>query len=117
MKSHRLANIPGSTRIGYWAVLGLATLVLIARLVQLQVMHRTDYRLQSDQNRIREVTLKPLRGLIYDRNGNLLVNNHPAFSLYAVPYELRRNPDLYQRIAENVDRTPTVLKTIVQQNM
>ena len=40
------------------------------------------YRDLSENNRTRSVISEPARGLIYDRNGVLLANNVPSFSLY-----------------------------------
>lgn len=104
-------------RLAYFGIVAVATIILIGRLIFLQVVHRTDYRLQSDQNRIREVTLKPVRGMIFDRQGELLVSNSPAFSLYAVPYELRENPDLYNRLSTYIKKEPGAIQSLVKANM
>ena len=117
MKNNRIASFPSQVKLVYWISLIALTVVLIFRLFYLQILHKTDYKLQSDQNRIREVTLKPLRGLIYDRNKTLIVNNSPAFSLHAIPYNLQNNPDLYNRIGEYINKTPEELKAAVRRNM
>lgn len=117
MKNNRHASSSSSTKLVYWISLTGLTLVLIVRLGYLQILHKTEYRLRSDQNRIREVTLKPLRGLIFDRSGEILVNNSPAFSLHAIPYNLKSNPDLYQRIGQYIGKRPDVLKATVRNNM
>ncbi len=117
MKNNRISSFSSEVKLVYWISLIALTVVLIFRLFYLQILHKTDYSLQSDQNRIREVTLKPLRGLIYDRNETLIVNNSPAFSLHAIPYNLQNNPDLYNRIGEYINKTPEMLKTAVRRNM
>jgi penicillin-binding protein 2 len=43
------------------------------------------YRLSADNNVLRYVTQYPARGLIYDRNGKLLVYNQAAYDLMVVP--------------------------------
>jgi len=60
----------------------LGLLLLSARLWYLQVVKGTYYRALSEQNRVRTVDLKPARGLIFDRHGELLANNVPSFNLY-----------------------------------
>ena len=59
-------------------------LVLLARLVQLQVLEHDSYSIRSDDNRIQVRALPPDRGLIFDRRGVLLADNRPARSLNLV---------------------------------
>ncbi|MEW6517593.1 MAG: penicillin-binding protein 2 [candidate division FCPU426 bacterium] len=63
------------------ACLGL----LVVRLAYLQVWEGSRYRELSLRNRIRLVPIKAQRGLIYDRNGELLVGNVPTFSVALIP--------------------------------
>lgn len=62
----------------------LVALVLIIRLFVIQVVKDT-YRLSADNNVLRYVTQYPARGLIYDRNGKLMVSNQAAYDLMVVP--------------------------------
>jgi penicillin-binding protein 2 len=62
----------------------LASVVLIIRLFVIQVVKDT-YRLSADNNVLRYVTQYPARGLIYDRNGKLIVYNQAAYDLMVVP--------------------------------
>ncbi len=57
---------------------------LVVRMIQLQVWEHDVYRTRSDENRIQVQPLAPPRGLIYDRNGVLLADNRPVFSLELV---------------------------------
>ena len=66
----------------------LVFLALIFRVWQLQIYEGEFYRNLSEDNRTRTVIRKPARGLIYDRNGALLANNVPSFSLYAIPEDI-----------------------------
>ncbi len=58
---------------------------LVARLVYLQVFQYEVYTTRSEKNRVRVEPLPPTRGLIYDRNGWLLAENRPTYSLTIVP--------------------------------
>lgn len=67
----------------------LITIILVssgftAQLVYLQLI-QTEYQLKSENNAILKQTLYPERGLIYDRNGNLLVSNQPAYNVLYIP--------------------------------
>ena len=62
----------------------LASLVLLLRLFIIQVVNDS-YRLSADNNVLRYVTQYPARGLIYDRNGELIVYNKAAYDLMVIP--------------------------------
>jgi len=80
-------------------VMFVLTSVLVYRLVQLQIV---DYQLFSELsqgNRLRIEPLAPTRGLVYDRNGNVLAENLPAWELVLTPEQV---PDLETTLAELV---------------
>lgn len=58
-----------------------AFVALTVRLFYLQVIEREEYRRLSENNSIRLQSIKPPRGLIFDRNGEMLVDNRPSFDL------------------------------------
>lgn len=66
----------------------LVGLVYIIRLFFLQVIDST-YKLDASNNVLRYVTQFPARGLIYDRNGELLVYNEAAYDLMLIPRQLK----------------------------
>ncbi|MDD2197059.1 MAG: penicillin-binding protein 2 [Bacteroidales bacterium] len=59
-------------------------LTITIRLFFLQVIERS-YRLSASNNVLRYITQYPARGLIYDRNGELLVFNQAAYDLMVIP--------------------------------
>ena len=65
--------------------------VLGARLVWLMIVQYEEYRTQSEDNHRQTVPMVPVRGLIYDRNGNLLADNQPVLSIAIVTEHV---PDL-----------------------
>jgi penicillin-binding protein 2 len=65
-------------RVGLLLVVALLGL----QLWNLQIREGPHYRDLSENNRTRSVIMEPARGLIYDRNGVLLANNVPSFTLY-----------------------------------
>ncbi|MCD8547973.1 MAG: penicillin-binding protein 2 [Aeromonadaceae bacterium] len=69
------------------AAIGMALLacLLLANLYWLQVVNHDTYQTRSNDNRIKVVPVAPPRGLIFDRNGVLLAENRPVFSLEIVP--------------------------------
>ncbi|MEC6833892.1 penicillin-binding protein 2 [Photobacterium toruni] len=63
--------------------IGIAILVglLLFNLFHIQVEQHQDYQTRSNDNRIKIVPVSPNRGLIYDRNGVILAENRPIYSL------------------------------------
>ncbi len=59
--------------------------VLLLRLLYLQVVSQDHYSTLSQQNRISLAPIQPVRGLIYDRNGQVLAQNFPAYTLEIIP--------------------------------
>ena len=59
--------------------------ILGARLFYLQIIQGDQYFKMSKNNCIRIQRVKPVRGLILDRNGKLLVENRPSFDLSIIP--------------------------------
>ena len=66
----------------------LTGMVFIIRLFHIQVIDFT-YKLSSSNNVLRHITDYPARGLIYDRNGELLVYNEAHFDLMVIPNQAR----------------------------
>lgn len=91
-------------------------LVYLLRLLSLQIMSE-DYKKNADSNAFLKKIQYPSRGVIYDRNGKLLVYNQPAYDITVVMKEvtqldtmdlcqtLKITPDyLRKRLAEIKDR-------------
>ncbi|WP_044872301.1 penicillin-binding protein 2 [Pseudomonas sp. LFM046] len=66
--------------VGAVAVL-LLTCTLIARLYYLQVIQYEYHSTLSENNRVHVQPIPPTRGLIFDRNGVIIADNRPSFSL------------------------------------
>lgn len=64
-------------------------LAFITRLFYLQVIDDS-YVIHAQSNVLREVTLYPARGLIFDRHGELLVYNEAAYDLMVLPRQVMK---------------------------
>lgn len=72
-------------------------LILILRFFYLQIYKQAQYFKVSEENRIREVIIEPTRGLIIDRNEEILVDNHASYSIYAIPFEIKKSDSVLDR--------------------
>ncbi len=64
------------------------TFIYLLRLFTLQIMSE-DYKKNADSNAFLNKTQYPSRGVIYDRNGKLLVYNQPAYDVTMVMKEVK----------------------------
>lgn len=76
-----------------------AFLVLLGRLWYLQVIRAEDYLALSERNRVRFIPVEPPRGPLFDRNGELLVENRPAFGVSVLRNEVALPEPLLQRLS------------------
>ncbi len=100
---------PGQdVRLFLWRIFAAALVVLLLtgglvwRYHYLQVERHHDFVTQSDRNRIQVLPVPPTRGLIFDRNGELLAFNRSSFNLMVVREQTR-----------DLEKTLTYLRNIV----
>ncbi len=70
------------------AVFLFVGILFAIRLFMLQVLNN-EYKLSAENNVLRYITEYPARGLVYDRNGLLLVYNEAAYDLMVVPRQVQ----------------------------
>ncbi len=61
------------------------SVVILVRMFQLQVIGYEHFATLSEDNRVKIVPVAPTRGLVFDRNGTVIAQNVPTYSLEVVP--------------------------------
>ncbi|RTL00905.1 MAG: penicillin-binding protein 2, partial [Neisseriaceae bacterium] len=79
---------------------------LVARFVYLQVLQHEHYQTLAESNRISIVPITPSRGLIYDRNGVLLVHNFSAYTLEITRSKIANLEQTLAELGQIVEITP-----------
>ncbi len=97
----------------YTAVIILFFIILAGQLLRLQLLLRDRYLEHSEKNRVRRVRLLPPRGIIYDRNGRILVDNQPVYVLNVFPYQCKKEEKTLQFLSDVLQKTPSQLMTIM----
>jgi penicillin-binding protein 2 len=96
-----------STRLKIVILIVIAAFAtLILKLWLLQVVHGPTYRTQSENNRIHLQDMPPFRGMIFDRHGELLVDNRPSFDLLVVPEEVQGRSNLVESLNKLIGLDP-----------
>src|SRR5258706_7277127 len=81
VQSHLLERRLRGVRMFVWAVLG----VLLVAFFRTQILGHGKYQLQAQSNRLRPIPLPAPRGIIFDRNGKVLADNVPGYTVSLLP--------------------------------
>lgn len=101
---------------------GLVVLVglsgLTARLVYLQLVSGQTYQVKADQNRTVKQAIPSTRGLIYDRNGRVLVANEPSYAIKIRPADLpfSKRDDVVARLSALLAIDAADINTTIDSN-
>ncbi|MRR33860.1 penicillin-binding protein 2 [bacterium] len=102
MKEHRIIR---ETREPSRKLLGMAIgviaifFLLLMRLWYLQIVQAENFQNLSESNRLRLVPVAASRGAILDRNGLIMVDNRPSFSVAVIPQEVADKDALIARLS------------------
>ena len=84
------------------AGLGVVVAILLGKLFSIQIVH-DEYKKSSESNSMVYETIYPTRGIIYDRNGDILVGNKTAYDIIVTPREVKAFDTLALAAALDVD--------------
>jgi penicillin-binding protein 2 len=84
-----------------------AFFILFIRLFYLQVIQGEELKRLSENNFIRLQSTDASRGLIFDRNGNLLVDNRPAFDLSIILKDAKPVERTIEKLSHYINVPPT----------
>lgn len=86
-------------RYKYLIVMVIAFIVIVlARLYFLQVIKGEFYHFFSTENSIKEIKIPAARGIIFDRRGQVLVENRPSFTLAITPQYVVNQSKVFESI-------------------
>ncbi|MEJ2012673.1 MAG: penicillin-binding protein 2 [Anaerolineales bacterium] len=85
MQNENASKVQNDRLIVTYLIIGIAVLIYVGRLFNLQILQGSDFLAQAEENRLSEVNIPAPRGVIYDRNGVQLVTNTPAFRVSITP--------------------------------
>ena len=95
--------------------IGLTMIIMLGRLVYLQAINHQHFVSRSQANRITPLPIPPVRGLILDRNGIVLAQNYPVFTLQITPEQVDDLEAVLQKLGSLVELTGNDLKQFHKQ--
>jgi len=99
-----------------YAVLFLGLGFLVSRLVFLQILRGDQMRNYSEENRIKRVKVTSPRGMIFDRNHQLLIDNRPDFDLEVIPQYLHESK-IEKKVLGMLSRILKIPETDIQDTL
>lgn len=103
-KDYRRENRRYNRRAILSGLLVLASIgLLIGRMTYLQIVSHEHFTTLAQDNRVKLIPLPPTRGLVYDRNGVLLAENRPVFSMEITPEQVDDLSDTIDALKEIVE--------------
>ena len=102
--------------VGVVLVVLAAFTILFARLFYLQVVEGREYRRLSEINSIRLQDIDAPRGLIFDRQGQMLVDNRPSFDLHIILKDAKPLDDTLDRLGRITGLSVTDLEERIRSN-
>src|SRR5262245_36150943 len=91
-------------------------LALLGGLWNLQILQRSYYRELAERNQVRSITLVAPRGKILDRNGKILVDNRPSFTLSLMREHLSSIERSVELLASGLNLEVDFLKSQVEKH-
>jgi len=107
---HLLDRRLGTARTTVWIVLG----VLVMSFFRTQILGHGKYQLQSETNRLRPIPLPAPRGLIYDRNGHVMAENVPGYTVSLLPGPEANLRSTLARIASIANIDSAAIERVLQ---
>lgn len=106
-------NNDGRFRYLYWILIGIFV-VLICRLVYLQLVAGDYYHSLAEGNRLRAIPIAAMRGIMYDRNGQILVGSRPSFMVTYVPTKDGMTDDELKKLSRLINQPEDKLREKIQ---
>ncbi|MCB0415451.1 MAG: penicillin-binding protein 2 [Bdellovibrionales bacterium] len=96
-----------------YIVVAVSALMIVTRLWYLQILKGEELRDYSEKNRIKETKIPAQRGLILDRNGEVLVDNLPGFSVTITPQYAKDLTETADDLSPILDiPSPKIISTV-----
>ena len=106
-------EIARRARIASFILMG-TFLFLIGAFFRTQVLQHERFALKSEQNRLREVPLPAPRGIIRDRNGAIIAENVPGYSVSILGQSADSLRATLQRLSATVPLAPSQIEEAVR---
>ena len=95
-------KLPYNRILSFGFVVGLVFLIFVGRLFFYQIINGDYWVAQAVENRLREISLAPTRGVIFDRNGIVLARNVASYNVVVTAADLPDDEGSIQNIIRSL---------------
>ncbi len=99
-----------------YVLIGFTFALFFMRLWYLQIINGAELRAFSELNSIKETKIAAPRGIIYDRNGEILVENLPGFEVTIAPQYVVGLETTAEAVGKALNMTPQTIVQLVQRS-
>jgi penicillin-binding protein 2 len=93
---------------------GLIFIFFLERTYSLQISEFSEYEIAALENKTKEVLVQPVRGVIYDRNGAIIVNNVPSYDLIIKPWKILDLNKFIEKISLVIELNPDEIDFVTE---
>ena len=76
---------------------------IVSRLFYLQIIKKDDFLTKSDQNRFRSWKITPSRGMILDRENNIIADNFQVYKIAIIPKEIKSISSFFSSLSKIIN--------------
>jgi penicillin-binding protein 2 len=104
-----------------YIVLGLMATILFLRVWYLQIIKGPEFKQFAEENRLKRIKIEAPRGMIFDRDRDILLDNHPTFNATITPQYFRaanvqQREVTLQRLAQILKMNPKSIQDVLTRN-
>lgn len=90
----------------FFYIVAFVFIILTVRLLYLQILEGSYYQAKADGNRLRILPVTAARGVMYDRNGQILVGSRPAYTVSLMPTDKTIDDNTIKELAKALKTSP-----------
>ncbi len=104
-----------------YGILIVMASILFLRLWYLQILKGEDFKRDAEENRLKKIKIEAPRGMVFDRDRRILLDNHPTFNVTITPQYFRaasaaQREAIVDKLAKIVRTSPKTIQDILQKN-
>ena len=93
---------------------GSMFIFFLLSIYSIQISEFNDYEIAALENKTKEVLVQPVRGIIYDRNGAVIVNNIPSYDLIIKPWKIDNLDIFIKNISSIIELIPSEIDFVTE---
>ena len=88
--------------------------VLVVQFFRVQVLRSGDYKLRSESNRLRPVSVHAPRGTVFDRYGNVIADNIPGYAVYVLRESKESTREVLNKLAPHLNLSREKINNLME---